>query len=167
MENMETIGNLEFLVKLASFGAAGISILAVFIIGSKVFNLPNDTSEIKASILRLYIRMCVFMTVVCGVSGIANAYFNRSRIENAYEKYDKLSSSYQDQVKRIEDEKRTLQMNLEMLREQLGPVSQLSPEVSSAINRAEQSAFELHMVPIEVLEQRIQETPHKRIERMK
>jgi hypothetical protein len=42
------MATLELLVKLASFGTAGVCVLAVFYIGHGVQNLPNDAPEWKA-----------------------------------------------------------------------------------------------------------------------
>ena len=166
MENTETIGNLELLVKLASFGAAGISILAIFIIGTRIFNLPNDTSPVKASVLKFFMTTCIFMTTVCGVSGIANAYFNRNKIEQANENFEKLGIAYKNEVKMVEEEKKEIETTLVDLKRQLRNVSNLPTEVTTTINKAETGVKQIQMRPYEVINKNIKSTQtiRKRLE---
>ena len=155
---MENFENLDILVKLASFGAAGISILAVFIIGMKIFNLPNDTSTIKASVLKFYMSTCIFMTVICGVSGVANAYFNQNKIIQANNNFDQLSATYKDELQKVENEKREIDATLVSLRRQLRTVSNLPPTVSATINKTETQVNQLKMLPYDQAVKNIRNT---------
>ncbi len=77
---MET---LDALVKLASLGTAGICIFAIFFMGTGIFRLPNDTSEIKALLMKKYMNVCIFIAIICMISGVANSYFNMNKVKIA------------------------------------------------------------------------------------
>ncbi len=61
------------LVKLASLGAAGISILAIFITGTIIMQLPNNVTKEKIGILKFFIKSCFVFVILSTGSGIANA----------------------------------------------------------------------------------------------
>jgi apolipoprotein N-acyltransferase len=87
------------LVKLASFGTAGISILAVFITGVIIYKLPNDVSKEKTGILKFFIVSCFVFVVLGTGSGIANALFNKSVIDEKEEKINEVSTKYENERK--------------------------------------------------------------------
>ena len=155
---MENFDNLDILVKLASFGAAGISILAVFIIGMKIFNLPNDTSSIKASVLKFYMSTCIFMTVISGVSGVANAYFNQEKIIQANNNFDQLSTTYKDELQKVENEKKEIDATLVSLRRQLRSVNNLPASVSTTLNKTETQVNQIKMLPYDQAVNSIRDT---------
>jgi len=80
---MEPSGSLDFLVKLASFGTAGVCILAIFFIGSAIIKLPNDSPSWKPQLMKRFISACIIIAGITAVSGGLNAYFNRGKIVDA------------------------------------------------------------------------------------
>jgi hypothetical protein len=80
---MEPSGSLDFLVKLASFGTAGVCILAIFFIGSAIIKLPNDSPSWKPQLMKRFISACIIIAGITAVSGGLNAYFNRGKIVEA------------------------------------------------------------------------------------
>jgi hypothetical protein len=157
------MNNLELLVKLASLGAAGISILAVFITGNKIFNLPNDVSTTKVLVLKWYMAMCITMTIICGVSGAANAYFNQKKIVQATENFNNLSSEYKNQIEKIESEKVKINSNIESLRMSLDQSNNLNQDVVNSINSTQRSVKEMNLLPYEeVLKMTGQKKPLRR-----
>ena len=107
---MENTGSLDFLVKLASFGTAGVCILAIFFIGSAILKLPNDSPSWKAQLMKRFITACIIIAGITAFSGGLNAYFNKGKIVEADKKaevysnetvvvaneYEKLSAQYND-----------------------------------------------------------------------
>lgn len=107
---MENAGSLDFLVKLASFGTAGVCILAIFFIGSAILKLPNDSPSWKAQLMKRFITACIIIAGITAFSGGLNAYFNRGKIVEADKKaevssnetvvvaneYEKLSAQYNE-----------------------------------------------------------------------
>lgn len=69
------------LVKLASFGAAGISVLAIFITGVIIYRLPNNVSKEKTGMLKYYLVACLIFALLTAASGILNALFNKAETE--------------------------------------------------------------------------------------
>lgn len=153
MESSETIGNLELLVKLASFGAAGISILAVFLIGIKIFNLPNDTSPVKASLLKFFMGMCIFMTIICGISSWANAYYTHNKVTEAKDNLNKLSVRYKGEFDKMKREKSLIQASLNNIKNQFGMA--LTPasreNLRNEIERANINLQHLQIAPIDTV----------------
>lgn len=76
---MET--TLDTLVRLASIGASGVCIFAVFWIGF-ILRKPheNATSQWHKS-MRFYMVTCVLCAVIAGGTGVANAMFNQQEIK--------------------------------------------------------------------------------------
>lgn len=107
---MESAGSLDFLVRLASFGTAGVCILAIFFIGSAIIKLPNDSPTWKPALMKRFISACIVIAGITAASGGLNAYFNRGKIVDADKKaevsldettvvaneYEKLSIQYAD-----------------------------------------------------------------------
>lgn len=83
---MEPSGSLDFLVKLASFGTAGVCILAIFLIGSAIIKLPNDSPSWKPQLMKRFISACIIIAGITAVSGGLNAFFNRGKIVEADQK---------------------------------------------------------------------------------
>lgn len=106
---MENLGSFDLLVKLASFGTAGVCILAIFIIGYSIFKLPNDTPKWKPVLMKKFINASIIIAVITAVSGGLNAYFNQQKIQNADQgtanvanEYDKLKENYDKLYEKIE-----------------------------------------------------------------
>lgn len=85
------------LVKLASFGTAGISILAVFITGVIIYRLPNNVSKEKIGILKFFIISCFIFVILSTGTGIANAVFNQQKIEKKEEKIVEVTEQYENE----------------------------------------------------------------------
>jgi hypothetical protein len=153
------MNNLELLVKLSSLGAAGISVLAVFITGNKIFNLPNDVSKTKVLVLKWYMTMCITMTIICGVSGVANAYFNQKKIAQATEDFNNLSSEYKNQIQKIESEKVRINSNIESLRMSLNQSNNLNQDVVNSLNITQRSVKEMNLLPYDEV---LKMTEHKK-----
>lgn len=106
---MENLGSFDLLVKLASFGTAGVCILAIFIIGYSIFKLPNDAPKWKPDLMKKFINASIIIAVITAVSGGLNAYFNQQKIKNADQgtanvanEYDKLKENYDKLFEKIE-----------------------------------------------------------------
>ena len=83
------------LVKLASIGTAGISILAVFITGVIIYRLPNDVSREKTGILKFFIISCFFFVILSTGTGIANAIFNQQKINEKEQTLNNVTQNYE------------------------------------------------------------------------
>lgn len=83
------------LVKLASIGTAGISILAVFITGVIIYRLPNDVSEEKTGILKFFIISCFIFVILSTGTGIANAIFNQEKINEKEKTITDVTKQYE------------------------------------------------------------------------
>ncbi len=75
-----TDGMLDTLVKLAAIGTSGLCLLFVFWCGNLVRSLPDSASEGKISLVKHYMTVCLIMAVITGLSGGANAFFNRHAV---------------------------------------------------------------------------------------
>lgn len=107
---MENADSFDFLVKLASFGTAGVCVLAIFFIGSAIIKLPNDSPTWKPQLMKRFISACIIIAGITALSGGLNAYFNRSKVVEADKKaevslketvtvaneYEKLTAQYND-----------------------------------------------------------------------
>lgn len=104
---MDSSGSFDFLVKLASFGTAGVCILAIFIIGGAIVKLPNDAPSWKAQLMKKFINAFIIIASITAVSGGLNAFFNRGKIVEADKKAE--TSVGETQVVAVEYEKLRLQ----------------------------------------------------------
>ena len=138
---------LEQLVKLASLGTAGVCVLAIFIIGISIFKLPNDTSKEKVKLIKTYMNMCIIIAVICTISGGANAYFNQNKIAEAKDESSQIQAAYENESKKIEIERNGLRATIGDLRNQLQTNHQLSPALSSTLQKAEQKTDRLQLTP--------------------
>jgi len=112
---MESAGSLDFLVKLASFGTAGVCILAIFFIGSAIIKLPNNSPPWKPQLMKRFISACILIAGITAVSGGLNAFFNRGKAVEASKKaesslgetkvvaeeYEKLSAQYTELSQKV------------------------------------------------------------------
>jgi len=141
--------NLEFLVKLASFGTAGVCVLAIFIIGTSIFRLPNDTPNWKVSLMKKYMNTCIVIAIICAISGSANAYFNQNKIAKAKADFNQLGAAYDEQSKNIENEKQKIKTILGSIRTQLQHGAAASPAVLNSIQNVESGVGKLELIPKE------------------
>ncbi len=127
MENLQTF---EVLVKLASFGTAGVCVLSVFIIGFTIFKLPNDTPEWKPMLLKKFINACIIIALITATSGSLNAYFNHKKVNEA----DKATAKMVNEYEKVATEFTNLQSEL-MSRpeENLNAIVPFAPESETAM----------------------------------
>ena len=104
---METQADtLDLIVRLASLGTAGISILGIFYTGIIVKSLPNDVSSGKLTAVRMYKNMCIVIAIICALSGVLNAYYNQQKVKDAKENVAQIESrliSRADSLNKIKD----------------------------------------------------------------
>lgn len=153
------MATLEMLVKLASFGTAGVCVLFVFYCGYGVLKLPNDTPEWKVKLMNRYIFACVIVAAICTVSGGVNAYFNRNRIVSAENNYDNLVTEYRKEQASVQGQKQELTRELNMLQAKLQgrvvDVNTIRPAFDTLLHRVDG----LQMRPVEEVTSRIEERP--------
>ena len=64
---------LDTLVKLASLGASGVCVLAIFWVGWLISKLDSTASVQQHRTVRLFMGMTIVIAVIAFASGIANA----------------------------------------------------------------------------------------------
>jgi formate hydrogenlyase subunit 3/multisubunit Na+/H+ antiporter MnhD subunit len=94
-------GLLDSLVKLASIGASGICIFAIFWIGWLILQLPPNADPERHKTLRMFMVICVVIAVISAGTGILSAMFNR------------------DMIVRLEREKQAVEVNEKTLQTQV------------------------------------------------
>ncbi len=70
------------MVKIASAGVAGVSVLAMLIIGT-VLVISKTISPIKADLMKSFMKFCLGLAVIVGGSGVALAYNNNNKVQSA------------------------------------------------------------------------------------
>ncbi|UCG62806.1 MAG: hypothetical protein JSV52_05850 [Candidatus Zixiibacteriota bacterium] len=139
--------NLDFLVKLASFGTAGVSVLAIFYIGFNIARLPNDAPEWKSKLMSKFISACVVIAITCAISGGVNAYFNRGKIVKAETRTKQVEAGYQKQLSKVMSERDAVKASLVSLRAALTQNQMLNPTVSKALDSTEVRVNRIQLVP--------------------
>ena len=76
---------LDTIIKLASIGAAGICIAGIILAYLMIRKLPKNASKELMSLIQFFIKACIFMALICTLSGAANAYFNQNKVVEAQE----------------------------------------------------------------------------------
>jgi hypothetical protein len=71
---------LDTLVKLASLGAGGVCVLAIFWVGWLVSRMQPNASAQQHRTVRLFMGMTIVIAIIAFASGLANAWFNASVI---------------------------------------------------------------------------------------
>ena len=71
---------LDTLVRLASLGASGISIFAIFWIGWLLLRLPSDADRERHKTLRFFMLVCLGIALISGGTGLANVMFKADKI---------------------------------------------------------------------------------------
>jgi len=82
----------DTLVKLASLGASGVCVLAIFWVGHLIANVPRTASREQHKTLRLYMGMTIVIAVIAFASGLANAWFNSNAIQKVEQQKEALSN---------------------------------------------------------------------------
>ncbi len=117
---METQANtLDLIVKLASLGTAGISILGIFYTGIIVKSLPNDVKSGKLSAVRMYKNMCIVVAIICAISGGLNASFNLQKVIDAKDSMTKFENNYTNQADSLDIIRRAIVSDLTELKQML------------------------------------------------
>ncbi len=103
---------LDTLVRLASLGASGISIFAIFWIGWLLLRLPSGADRERHKTLRFFMLVCFGIALIAGGTGLANVMFkadqisilNQTIIENSEEidRYKNLQSTARGTVNALE-----------------------------------------------------------------
>ena len=143
------MGTLELMVKLASFGTAVVSVLAIFYIGYCIQKLPNDSPAWKPALMKRYMNMCIVIALICTLSGGVNAYFNRNKIVAANEQTARISTKYNEQVRKIESEKQEISAELSSLRAVLQQTHTFTPAISVKLDSATVKVSRLQIQPQE------------------
>jgi hypothetical protein len=73
---------LDTLVKLASLGASGISIFAIFWIGWLISRTPSDAGAERHRTMRLFMAMCLAIAIVAGVTGYLNVRLRSGTVDD-------------------------------------------------------------------------------------
>jgi formate hydrogenlyase subunit 3/multisubunit Na+/H+ antiporter MnhD subunit len=74
---------LDTAVKLAAAGMSGVCIFMALWSGYMISRLSDNASREKYRTVRQFMWICVVLALIAGSSGVANAYFNRDKIELA------------------------------------------------------------------------------------
>ena len=135
---METQADtLDLIVKLASLGTAGISILGIFYTGIIVKSLPNDVTSGKLSAVRMYKNMCIVVAIICAISGGLNAFFNMQKVMDAKDSMAKIENNYTNQADSLDIIRSVIISDLAELKQKLAaePCEQtVTSEIIQRIN---------------------------------
>lgn len=135
---METqTDTLDLIVKLASLGTAGISILGIFYTGIIVKSLPNDVTSGKLSAVRMYKNMCIVVAIICAISGGLNAFFNMQKVMDAKDSMAKIENNYTSQADSLDIIRSVIISDLTELKQKLAaePCEQtVTSEIIQRIN---------------------------------
>lgn len=72
---------LDTLVKLASLGASGISIFAIFWIGWLISRTPADAGAERHRTMRLFMAMCLAIAIVSGITSYLNVRLDSQTVD--------------------------------------------------------------------------------------
>lgn len=136
---------LGTLVKLASFGATGVCMLAVFWVGLLIQKIPADASPDQHKTVRTYMLMTCAIAGIAFVSGLANAWFNRATVvQYLNEKNDAQNrlAETQDRVSEAKESLKLLNLEIQQVQQSSNPMT--TPEsVTERINELKDRVSEL------------------------
>lgn len=89
-------GLLDTLVKLASLGASGVCIFAIFWIGWLILRLPAEATPERHQTLRMFMIIAVIIALISGVTGLVNAKFTAAEISDLKEKNEELGTQFEE-----------------------------------------------------------------------
>jgi len=154
---METQSStLNLLVKLASLGTAGISIIGIFYSGMIVKSLPNDVSTGKLTAVRMYKNLCITVALICAVSGVLNAYFNMKKIQDAKSEVIAIEDQYTQQADSLRLSIENIGKDISNLSKILENKSFSLPEASGVLNRINSNVNSMEFRPVSDLVKRKQ-----------
>ena len=136
------------LVKLASIGTAGISILAVFITGVIIYRLPNDVSREKTGILKFFIISCFFFVILSTGTGIANAIFNQQKINEKEQTLNNVTQKYETEKTNWLQYKSDVTNELTKIENQLNKPGANKDSISSKIKSLNIKTNKMYFSPI-------------------
>ncbi len=145
------MGTLELLVKLASFGTAGVCLLAVFLVGKSILGLPKETPSWKVRLMRRYLNFCIIMAIISALSGAANAYFNQNKIRVAEQRFNVLRNNYEAERSRQMADNKEMENNLVSLRGLLQKQKVATPEANATLDKLDSKVMSLALKPVEEL----------------
>lgn len=73
----------DLLVRLASLGASGVCIFAIFWTGWLITRIPPQADPERHRTIRFFMVICVFIALVSAGSGVMNAMYNQEDVNNA------------------------------------------------------------------------------------
>jgi|GEM_PF-6474498 hypothetical protein len=76
----------EELVQLANIGCGAVCVLGVVISGFMIFTLTGETGKVRGPLIRSFMKMCVLLAFVAGISSSALAWQNAQRVAVAEQK---------------------------------------------------------------------------------
>ena len=117
MENIGTL--LDTLVRLASLGASGVCIFAIFWIGWLLMRLPAGQDPERHKSLRYYMGTCIVIALISGGTGVANAMFNAQKVES------------------LEREKNTIATNLDVANQEISSFGTQRAKMDGILNIVE------------------------------
>ena len=88
-------GLLDTLVKLASLGASGVCIFAIFWIGWLILRLPAEATPERHQTLRMFMIFVVIIALISGVTGLVNAKFTADEISDLKIRNKTLNSQFE------------------------------------------------------------------------
>jgi hypothetical protein len=118
-------GLLDTLVKLASLGASGVCIFAIFWIGWLILRLPAKVNLEKHKTLRMFMIVVVLIALISGVSGLVNAKFNADEIAALRQENQAIRANfetYKNQEEEVIREHREREIKTEEAAKSLGKV---------------------------------------------
>ena len=128
---------MELLVKLANFGATGVSLAAIFYIIDGIKKLPDTAPAWKPRLLSRCINMCIFLALISGASGAAISIFNQNNTKMAKEETARVETEYHDVMARVGLDKGAVVANLDSFKQVLAAQHiTLDPVAVAALERA-------------------------------
>lgn len=136
---------LGTLVKLASFGATGVCILAVFWVGILIQKIPADASPDQHKTVRSYMLMTCAIAGIAFASGLANAWFNRATVNQYLTEKTAAENQITEIRSRVSESKKGLEtLNSEIQRIQQSSDPMTTPaSVTESIGELKERASEL------------------------
>lgn len=138
------------LVKLASIGTAGISILAVFITGVIILKLPNDVSKEKTSLLKFFIGSCFVFIILSTGSAILNAMFNKEVIDEKEVQIAEVKEQYNTEKDKWTIYKRDVTAEIARIESQLNQPNINREALKNNIKQLNTKTTQMHFTPIKV-----------------
>jgi uncharacterized protein (DUF488 family) len=89
---------IDSLIRLASLGAAGVSVIAVVLVGRAIYALSDHSPMWKVSLMQRYQNFCIVIALICAISGFANAYIKLERVQASEEYARRMETAIESQT---------------------------------------------------------------------